>query len=148
MAIVTPNGPRANAGEVRQFLNFAKELFSSNTVKAISLLIHPCCPYDPISAEVECEAENVYTVTLRYGQSLPSQPSLDGAFLIVRTSGGDTISLSANANLIDNKTIQFSNVVTTPGTFNLINILLFPVSPGPTGITVLGGIASVEFPAC
>ena len=44
MAIVTPNGPKSTtSGEIKQILNFLKELLPHSTVKAISLLLRPCC---------------------------------------------------------------------------------------------------------
>lgn len=69
----TPNGPKPNAGEVTQILNFLKEVVDKFTLRDISLLLHPCCrpvvTFDTFSCTSDNTAwgilfENV-TVTFR-----------------------------------------------------------------------------------
>ncbi len=43
MAIATNNGPKPNPGEIKQVLNFLKEILPNKYVSAIDLLLHPCC---------------------------------------------------------------------------------------------------------
>jgi hypothetical protein len=73
MATKTNNGPRANPGEIKQVLNFIKELLPNRLVKAIDILLHPCCDLG-IRAVAECDDLGTYTVTI----ALDRQINLNG----------------------------------------------------------------------
>lgn len=54
MAIKTPNGTKANSGEVAQILNMLKRLLPNTIVKGISLLLHPCCTVEATLSNPKC----------------------------------------------------------------------------------------------
>ena len=45
MAIATNNGPKPNSGEIKQVLNFLKDILPHRYVRAIRTLLYPCCTY-------------------------------------------------------------------------------------------------------
>ena len=64
MAIATNNGPKPNAGEIRQVLNFLKEILPNRYVKAIAILLHPCCLITG-TATAECDGNpSTFDVTV------------------------------------------------------------------------------------
>jgi len=63
MATKTNNGPKSNPGEIKQVLNFIKELLPNRVVKAIDILLHPCCDLG-IEATAVCDVEGTYTLTI------------------------------------------------------------------------------------
>lgn len=64
MAIATNNGPKPNSGEVKQVLNFLKDILPHRYVRAIRTLLYPCCTYTGTAVQRRCITTSQFDITI------------------------------------------------------------------------------------
>ena len=64
MAIATNNGPKPNSGEVKQVLNFLKDILPHRYVRAIRTLLYPCCTYTGTAVSVCVGNPHTFDITI------------------------------------------------------------------------------------
>lgn len=137
MAIVSPNGPVSNKGEIKQILNFLKEVLPWYVVRAIDLLLHPCC-LTPATFEFVCLGGGAYDIIVTLDTAI-TYPSLSVKF--------DLSGIMAEDGIISNggKTITFEDVDLTPGSVNATLTFLYPTSGNADISTLIGTFKRVEY---
>lgn len=132
MAKITANGPKANKGELRQALNFLKELLPNKLVTAIKILFNPCCTITGTGVAV-CTDYNVFTLTITLDGPLPSYPIPFG--VLINTQGAALASGTYTAPNTITTTVTFTG--TTPNVTQEVGVqLLYPTSNDDGGVGV------------
>lgn len=163
MATRTNNGPIPNPGEIKSILKFLKDLLPTRVVKAIDILLHPCCDFSILEATAVCDDTGTYTVTL----VLDKKISLNGNGVFQIFVGGVNASF-AEATIGDKVGTWVDNTSTlvltevdilpfTAGDYKLTLALALPTGYGPYTSSALFspfvGIqsttdAEITFPSC
>lgn len=141
MATKTNNGPRANPGEIKQVLNFAKELFSNRLLAAFKAILYPCCTVEVTNAEYDCGTTDL-TLTIS-----PAQPAFgtygfaqvftepDGFYGAGTLSAdGSTVTVTGEAPPVGNTTVIVSLFLPTGQSTSTPGVYLIatgPIAIGP-----------------
>ena len=69
MPFVTANGPKPTQKQLVQVHNFLKSLLPNRLVRAIDILLHPCCDVE-ITAEAVCTGAYTYDLTIKFSKPI------------------------------------------------------------------------------
>lgn len=143
MAIKSLNGPKPNAGEVKQIINFLKEMLPNYLVRAIEVMLKPCCDLG-VTAEVVCNEDNPGNQDLIFHIANPI--IYPGTILAIANSTVDG-SLGQGVISDNGKVITFANQTLTPGdaTFSLTIFLL--ITEPSTGLGISNSV-DLTVPDC
>jgi hypothetical protein len=107
MAIRTNNGPKANPGEIKQALNFLKELLPNSLVRLVGILLHPCCDLEITDFVVTCNEDAGYDIVFTLGNPLSYSQSLSAT--VSNTSGGE-ITVSEDGKTVTATGVDITSV--------------------------------------
>lgn len=113
MAIQTPNGPKANKGEVKQILNLLKDYVTTATLADIALLLNPCCAASITFDTFSCDTtDGVFGVVLE-NVTITAPISLANKFVSLvlqaqEQAGGAVMVIELDSNAQWNGDIQTS----------------------------------------
>jgi len=113
MAIATNNGPKPNSGEIKQVLNFLKDILPHRYVRAIRTLLYPCCTYTGTAVSACVGNPSTFDITI----------TLDRQITTVDTS----IQVYLN-NVLFNATLVTPNTITVTVTTPVAHVVNYPIT--------------------
>jgi len=121
-------------------LSQIQNLVSKTIYRAISIILYPCCEFTG-SADVSCNEDNTYAVTITLDQTI-GYFGKGVATLVV----GSTVSTGV---VTEPSTIFVESLTTTAGTKDVIVTLILPTNvAGTTAVTQTFTLADVVFASC
>lgn len=121
-------------------LSQIQNLVSKTIYRAISIILYPCCEFTG-SADVSCNEDNTYAVTITLDQTI-GYFGKGTATLVV----GSTVSTGV---VTEPSTIFVESLTTTAGTKDVIVTLILPTNvAGTTAVTQTFTLADVVFASC
>lgn len=142
MAISTPNGTKANSGEVSQLLKMLRSLFTKPVAKAIDIILHPCCTLDLTVVET-CYDNLNKTLTFTVANPIPFFDESHVAEIISSLDGVIcTYGMPNNATIsADGKTITLENVALTDGVTTFAVVVAYPTT-STKGVYISGSVTT------
>lgn len=127
---------------ISNILGFVKNLVSKSVLRAIEVILQPCCN---ITAEASVECSSDYTVTITTDTGIGFLGK--GIAVVLLNDGTDTYSFTGDVT--EPNTILLEDIALSSGTYDATVYVLLPTNSGETiGAYKKFTIDNIVFPSC